>query len=66
MDGMGWMDGWVGLDLRVGGGIEHLTVLIRRTRANVLCVPLFSRRVTKSAESGSWYFKERCAGIQIL
>ena len=23
------MDGWVGLDLRVGGGIEHLTVLIR-------------------------------------
>ena len=26
---MGWdgMD-WIGLDLRVGGGIEHLTVLI--------------------------------------
>ena len=24
-DGMGW-DGW--MDLRVGGGIEHLTVLI--------------------------------------
>ena len=23
----GWMDG-IGLDLRVGGGIEHLTVLI--------------------------------------
>ena len=23
---MGWMDG-IGLDLRVGGGIEHLTVL---------------------------------------
>ena len=22
------MDGWMGLDLRVGGGIEHLTVLI--------------------------------------
>ena len=22
------MDGWDGLDLRVGGGIEHLTVLI--------------------------------------
>ena len=21
--------GWIGLDLRVGGGIEHLTVLIR-------------------------------------
>ena len=27
MDGLGWdWDGW--MDLRVGGGIEHLTVLI--------------------------------------
>ena len=30
---MGW-DGWDGLDLRVGGGIEHLTVLI--TARNVV------------------------------
>ena len=27
MDGWDGMD-WIGLDLRVGGGIEHLTVLI--------------------------------------
>ena len=31
---MGW-DGWdgMGLDLRVGGGIEHLTVLIRHVQS---------------------------------
>ena len=30
----GWMDGWdgIGMDLRVGGGIEHLTVLIKETQ----------------------------------
>ena len=28
MDGMGWIG--IGMDLRVGGGIEHLTVLIMR------------------------------------
>ena len=31
----GWMDGW--MDLRVGGGIEHLTVLIiHRTKRNMI------------------------------
>ena len=34
---MDWVGlGWVGLDLRVGGGIEHLTVLINGRYFNIL------------------------------
>ena len=33
--GLGWMDGWMGLDLRVGGGIEHLTVLISEDKIGI-------------------------------
>ena len=33
---MGWdWDGWDGMDLRVGGGIEHLTVLIMNTNKHI-------------------------------
>ena len=62
MDGMGWD----GLDLRVGGGIEHLTVLINYYYYFVsICYPPFSHPLIHVARPWRRYRSQRKNDVKI-